>query len=132
MIDMTKSGDGFNTVNISDLSLEPLPRQVDARGYMYIVVDKMFPDWVKIGRTNDPKKRLQAYNSDKPFNTCSYIHMSESFVDVIEVERMILELAYENAAPSTTSKEWFVVGEIDNLVSYIGKAEARFALMKDQ
>ena len=127
MMDCLEIRDGeFSTVNVSALTLEPLPKTVDTRGYMYIVKDSVFPDWVKVGRTVDPKKRLQAYNSDKPFPTSRYVNMSKCFGDVIEVERVVLEKMYELASPSTASREWFEIKHLSTLQELIVLAEDKY------
>lgn len=118
--------DEFSKINISDLSLDALPKVVDTRGYIYIVRDSVFPDWVKVGRTVDPKKRLMAYNSDKPFPTARYVNMSKCFADVIEVERVILEKMYEIASPSTASREWFEIEHLKGLQELILLAEDNY------
>ena len=130
MISLEVKADEFSTLNISDLSLDPLPKVVDARGYLYIVQDSVYPEWVKIGRTVDPRKRLAAYNCDKPFNTAKYTYISSGFVDVIEVERVVLEKVYEISAPSTASKEWFQIELLENLVSIVEAAEKQFELLE--
>ena len=118
--------DEFSKININDLTLEALPKVVDTRGYMYIIKDKAFPDWVKVGRTVDPKKRLQAYNSDKPFPTSSYTNISKCFVDVIEAERVILEKMYTLASPSTASREWFEIEHLSTIQKLIVLAEDNY------
>lgn len=129
MRDLNTEVGEFSKLNISTLSLEPLPK--DARGYIYIVQDSVYPDWVKVGRTVDPKKRLAAYNSDKPFPTAKYTYMSGAFVDVIEAERVILEMVYDISAPSTASKEWFPVTLLEDIVGVVESAEAKFELLED-
>ncbi len=128
MIKLEVGVDEFSTINISDMSLEPLAK--DARGYMYIVQDSVYPDWVKIGRTVDPKKRIAAYNTDKPFNTAKFTYISAGFKDVVEVERVVLEKVYGISAPSTASKEWFPVALLENLISIVEAAEKQFELLK--
>ena len=36
----------------------PLEKYTDRRGFMYIVYDSIFPEYIKIGRTSDCFKRL--------------------------------------------------------------------------
>ena len=129
MIQLIIGEDEFSQVNISELSLEPLPKVVDTRGFMYIVRDSAFPGWLKIGRTVDPKKRLQAYNSDKPFPTTKYEIISECFSNVIEVERVILEKMYELTPPSTSSKEWFKSEFQSDMVRLIELAEEKYDVL---
>ena len=132
MFKINKDADEFSTLNISELSLEPLPKVVDTRGFMYIVSDKAFPGWLKIGRTVDPKKRLQAYNSDKPFPTATYDVISACFDNVIEVERVILEKMYEITPPSTASKEWFEKIYGSEMVRLIELAEEKYDVLESR
>lgn len=127
MIHLKNTQDSFKTnVDIGRLSLSPLPvvkKPVDRRGYMYILTDSVYPDHVKIGRTNDPKKRLSSYNSDKPFNTASFVIISLPFVDVVNVERLILEELCKVIQPIGLKKEWFEIKHYDKIFDWIKKAE---------
>jgi hypothetical protein len=109
--------------NLSDYSVEPLEKYVDRRGYMYILFDYKFPEHIKVGRSSDCKKRLYAYNTDKPYPTSKYLYISEMFDNVIEVERRILSFMYDNTSPTTASKEWFEIEHKEKIIHIIEKAE---------
>lgn len=109
--------------NISDYTTPPLEKYTDRRGFMYILFDTNFPDFIKVGRTSDCKRRLIGYNSDKPFPTAKMLFISDLFNDVNEVERRVLAYMYDNTPPTTLSKEWFEVQHKEKLISIIEKAE---------
>jgi hypothetical protein len=109
--------------NISDFVAPPLEKYTDRRGYIYIIVDSKFPEYIKVGRTSDCKRRLTAYNSDKPFPTCRMLFISKLFEDCHEIERRILAYMYDNTRPTTLTKEWFGIEHKDQLTLIIAKAE---------
>lgn len=109
--------------NISDYFVPPLEKYTDKRGFIYVLSDSNFPDYIKVGRTSDCKKRLIGYNSDKPFPTAKMLYISDMFENVYEVERRILAYMYDNTPPTTLSKEWFEVQHKDKILNIIAKAE---------
>jgi len=109
--------------NIEKFIVPPLDRYTDTRGFMYILFDDIFPEHIKVGRTSDCKKRLRGYNSDKPYRTAKMLYISEMFTDVNEVERKILHYMYDNTAPTTLSKEWFMYEHKQRIIDIIIKAE---------
>lgn len=120
---LKRDGKSLNTIRLDQFELPVFEKPVDKRGYMYIVKDEAYPEFIKIGRTNDLKKRLVAYNSDKPYNSASYHAVSGPYVDVVETEAMILEKLYEVIQPSTFRKEWFAIGHKSTLEEWIKVAE---------
>ena len=105
----------------------PTPKYIEHRGYMYLVRSSAFPDHIKIGRTADLSKRLQAYNSDQPFNTFQPILVSHLFPDVLEVEAKILSyLTLNLISPTTLKHEWFESTHTDLLTSLITQAESHY------
>jgi len=109
--------------NISQFSVPPLEKYVDRRGFMYILFDETFPDYIKVGRTADCKKRLIGYNSDKPFPTAKMLYISSLFENVNEIERRVLAYMYDNTPPTTLSKEWFEIEHKEKILNIIEKAE---------
>ncbi len=98
------------------------------KGFIYIALDKAFPDFCKIGRTQDLPKRIVQYTSDKPFPT-TWIHtISQEFKNVTEVEEAILRYMYKITEPTTFKKEWFKVEFLDTLLKLIEEAEKHFEL----
>lgn len=109
--------------NISDFVTPPLEKYTDKRGYIYILFDSNFPEFIKVGRTSNCKNRLNGYNSDKPFPTAKMLYISKMFEDCHEIERRILTYMYDTTAPTTLSKEWFEIDHKEKLIEIIEKAE---------
>lgn len=109
--------------NIADYSTPPLEKYTDRRGFIYIVHDSAFPEYIKVGRTQDCKKRLIGYNSDRPYPTVRMKYISKMFENVNEVERRILSYMYDCTQPTTLSKEWFEGEHEQKLIEIIQKAE---------
>lgn len=106
-----------------------LPKYTETRGYLYLLQDSAFPDWIKIGRTIDPQKRLSQYNSDRPLDTCRFTYISKPFVDVVRVEKVILTQLSLVVHSSSKSKEWFNIKNKDLLIQWIEKAETEAKLL---
>lgn len=116
----------FNSLEVDDYEVAPLPKVVDKRGYMYLIEDSVFPGYIKIGRTVNLKKRLAVYNSDRPYNTVKVVAVTRMFEDVNHVEKKILEYLYENTAPSTLSREWFKESDRATCLQLFSDAEDAF------
>ena len=122
------STETFSSLELDDFEVQPLPKEVDNRGYIYVVIDKAFPSHTKIGRTQSIKKRLMAYNADKPFPTTSLKIISAEFVNVNQVEKAILDKLYAATPPSTFSREWFDSAWAPMMEELIKEAESYFEL----
>lgn len=119
----------FNDFDVKDYIVPAKPKELDVRGYMYIIVDSKFPDHIKIGKTLDMGKRLLGYNSDKPYPTTSLVMISKLFEDVSTVEKKILEQMYKEAQPTTAKKEWFEVEHKQLMIELIDEAEEYFTTL---
>ena len=122
------SASTFSLFELDDYVVEPLPKYVEKRGYIYVIRDKVFPDFIKIGRTSNISKRLMAYNTDKPYPTTELVCISEMFANVIEAEGKILERMYKETNPTTFKKEWFKVEYSQLCEDLIKEAEVTFPL----
>jgi len=109
--------------NLADYAVPPLDKNSDNRGFMYILYDSMYPNYIKVGRTCNCRKRLVQYNADKPFPTAKMQYVSNMFTDVNDVERKILQYMYDNTAPTTLTKEWFEIEHKQRILCIIEKAE---------
>jgi len=109
--------------NISDFVVPPIEKYIERRGFMYVVYDSKFPEYIKVGRTSDCKKRLMGYNSDKPYPTSQMLYISKLFNNVHDIERKILQYLYDNTNPTTLSKEWFEIQHKEKIITIIEKAE---------
>ena len=41
-------------------------------GYLYLLEDTSYPEYIKLGMTRDLKRRYQEYNQHKPYNTADH------------------------------------------------------------
>ena len=112
------SPDEYFDTSYSEFVVE---KYVETKGYLYLVQDKAFPDFVKIGRTCDFEQRLSVYNRNKPYPTIHPICISRLFADVVTVETKVLDYLYKVTAPTTFRKEWFR-SENTNLILTVMKA----------
>lgn len=114
----------FSSSDLKDFTVPP--KAPDKRGFVYIVLDSVFPDEFKIGITINVHKRLQQYNSDKPRKTAKVHYVSVMFDDADMVETKILEAMYDRTPPTTMSKEWFEMKYLDEAIFLIETAEKEF------
>jgi len=109
--------------DLADYTVPTLDKYIDRRGYIYILFDYIYPEYIKVGRTANCKKRLFGYNSDKPYPTARMLYVSEMFEDVHEIEKKILNYMYDNTSPTTLTKEWFNREYKDKIIDIVTKAE---------
>ncbi len=101
------------------------------RGYIYIALDKAFPEFCKIGKTGNSTKRMLRYNSDKPYPS-TYIHaISKEFVNADLVEEKILKYLYSVTSPTTFKRGWFLIEHLSLIESLIQKAETYYELVNE-
>ena len=115
--------DELTEFDLRKFTLPPLEKYVDRSGYIYVLYDEAFPDYIKVGRTGDLHKRQIQYNADKPYKTAKMIYISNLFEDVNETERKILAYMYDNTSPTTLSREWFEIKHKDMILNIVEKAE---------
>lgn len=122
----TVNGDTFISVDVGDFEVQPLHKVADTRGFIYLIKDNAFPDYIKIGRTINMKKRLAIYNSDRPYNTAVLIAISREFLNAAYAEMKILEHLYAHTSPTTLSREWFSNAHEELCLQLIEDAEGAF------
>lgn len=110
-----------------DLNIYSVEKLIDKRGFMYILYDDIFPEYIKVGRTSDVHKRLLGYNSDKPFRTARMLYVSCLFEDQNEVEKTVLDYLYSVTSPTTLTREWFLVEHLELIKETIEKLESKHA-----
>jgi len=91
-------------------------------GYIYIIINPAWEEWVKIGRAGDPIKRLADYNTGAPLRDYE-LYFSIS-VDDMKIEHEIHKHFIEYRK-LMNKNEWFKVAKEDALkyiVKYINKA----------
>ena len=82
-------------------------------GYVYVITNKAWPDWVKIGRAIDANDRLRAYQTSSPLRDYWIVH-SVHFDDVNAAERKAhLIAARMTGKPwnKVDNGEWFRLSE---------------------
>ena len=113
----------FDDFDMGEYAIE---KYVEKRGWIYVVKDTAFSEFVKIGRTSNMYKRLADYNADKPHSTTVVVGMSEEFTNVIHVEKKIVDHLYKTIEPTTFKKEWFHVDNLGLILDTIKEAERYF------
>lgn len=108
-----------------DLKEFVIPKYVEKRGYIYILIDSAYPEHMKVGRTADVSKRLEAYNAHKPYPTAEMTWISKEFIDVIKVEEILLKYLYQEISPTTFRKEWFEIKHMHNIFSLVQEMESK-------
>jgi hypothetical protein len=81
-------------------------------GFLYLVINPAWNGWVKIGRTTDYEKRLQAYQTSSPHNDYQMveIHYTEN---TIKAENILLDSAVLAGYP--VKGEWIQAKIVDLL-----------------
>ena len=95
-------------------------------GFIYLLKDGRFPEYVKVGRTTDIPSRLNQYNAHKPINTCTMLCVSREFEDAKAVEAYIVKETAQVYSRANYKKEWFEYIAADDLVLAIIDAESLF------
>ena len=106
-----------------DLKLFCIPKYTERRGFLYILIDDAFPGHMKVGRTADVTKRLEAYNAHKPYPTAEMAWISKGFIDVIKVEEILLKHLYSEIQPTTFRKEWFEIEHLSMILGLVQEIE---------
>ena len=126
---MLKIHNTMSEASLEDHKSFPSSYKVDIKhGYIYLLKDSVFPEYVKLGMTRDLQRRYKEYNAHKPYNTAEYIAISEPFDDVTQVERRILEVLVKKIQPIGAKQEWFEVKHLDTIMDVVNEAESHFHL----
>lgn len=75
-------------------------------GWLYIIVNKSWPGWIKIGTTRNLRTRLQTYQTSSPFRDYEVIY-SIKHPEYLQAERNI-KLQMERFAKQIKN-EWYEV-----------------------
>jgi len=112
----------FDNVKIKDF-IVPKLTYVDKRGYIYIMVNKFYPDIFKVGRTGNLPTRFKNYNENQPVPSTRIMLVSNLFTDVHFVEERILYGLRQTAVPLQYKLEWFSIDYLNVCIDYIKEAE---------
>ena len=126
---MLRLGNEWSEQLLSSYASYPASEKVTiTRGYIYLLEDSSYPDYIKLGMTRDLQRRYQEYNAHKPYNTADYIAVTEVFADVLYVERKMLEVLRKRIMPIGARNEWFDIEHKDLLLTALEDAEGHFPL----
>ena len=81
-------------------------RKGRSKGYIYIINNPAWPDWVKIGKATDPYQRVQGFNTSSPFRDYEIVYMLATN-NYTTVEEKAHTLAEEIA--QERRHEWFKI-----------------------
>jgi len=101
-----------DTVEMSPLK----KRKITPKSYVYLLHSDAFPDYVKIGRANDIKKRLGCINCampEKPYQLVTYFATDNSVRDEAE--------AHHHFAKYRTIREFFKIKKEDVIPYFLAK-----------
>ena len=94
-----------------------------SEGYMYVLVDSAFPEYIKIGYTTNPENRVRDYNKARPLDTCMYVYVSALLDNILKIEKNILIGMSMFTRPTPGRKEWFPIEYKEKLIAKIKVAE---------
>jgi|GEM_PF-5983736 len=113
--DQKQNQSGIYTVSASDY--ESLPKLDAPAGYVYIFKDIEVSQRYKIGRTNHPKRRLNKFGVELPFET-AVIHILQTD-DAVATEKYL----HEQYAPQRKRGEWFDLTDTQlNEIRHLGQS----------
>ena len=85
----------------------------ETSGYIYVLEDKSFPDYIKFGYTTDIPKKLRYFESNKPFKTCKVIYSSDKLGNMKKAYSHLWgELRFKEgfvSPPRKLAKGWYPI-----------------------
>ena len=86
-------------------------------GFLYIILNSSFPDFMKIGITKDLEKRLSSYQTYDPFRNF-YVKKSIFIEDVRNVEKYLLD---NYKMENSYNGEWISIEQLEEINLYMNK-----------
>ena len=88
-------------------------RDIDLQdiGHLYLIIDPHVGSrWIKVGKTNNPDKRLYTYNAHLPEDRFSFEYLTEEIYNLSKCEEMLIEFIKNTKKykSPTTRREWFM------------------------
>jgi hypothetical protein len=124
---MNKMTSSLSEMSLGDYRSFPISYKVEVKhGYIYVLKDSVYPEYVKLGMSRNLQQRYKDYNAHKPYNTAEFIAISDPFEDAIRVEKKILEALIKRIQPIGAKKEWFEAKHEGLIREVIEEAEAHF------
>ena len=101
-----------------------------ASGYVYIISSPTYNNWIKIGMTQDVKKRLQGYNAAVPiknFKSDYYREVDNKY----RAEFQLLHLIYKAVGINRSGDEWLQITNKDEAIQIMKKYNNEKLTMKE-
>lgn len=103
-----------------DISDRCIPKYIETRGFIYLAADSKFPNFFKVGRTTNAAKRLDEYNTDRPFPTIQYLWVSQMLSNALQKERHIMDtLQAIEATTACGKREWVHIQHLQEIFPLI-------------
>jgi len=83
--------------------------KIPSKGFVYLLRIKGKPEWIKVGRTSKPNKRLTYYKTHYPFEECEYIVVLPT--DHMNRLESLTILALKEKCEESLRREWFKIEE---------------------
>lgn len=89
-------------------------------GYVYAVYSPTYPEFIKIGITQNLCTRIKSYNSYNPYSDFRYIAVSKFCLNTKEIEDML-----KNTIPdkSLVANEWFDIKHKEYIITVINSIQ---------
>jgi len=103
-----------------------IPKYIETRGFIYIMVNKHYPELFKVGRTIGIKNRFNSYNANQPEPDTELLLVSDLFNDCHYIEKKILDALKDLSGESDYNAEWFNKQYLKICITFITEAEKKF------
>ena len=107
-----------------------LVKYIECRGFIYLLINLAYPEYIKIGRTFSLKNRMRQYSKHLPKTDIFLVAYTEAFVDVKTVEDRIVEKLDHKYTSIRWKKEWYPIEAKDDCLQLMQSAEKYFSLCK--
>jgi len=103
------------------INFHPLPKPKTEEGFLYVLQDSAYPNYIKVGKTINIENRLAAYNRDRPLNTCSFSFIVPIKENLDSKEQELLLSLKELYTVSANSKEWFYTNDLAYIMCEVSR-----------
>lgn len=79
-----------------------------SEGFIYLAINQAWPEWIKVGRTKDPKARLNAYQTSSPLRDYKILIKAQC-TNTQKTEASLLDFMAESA--DEINGEWFKINQ---------------------
>jgi len=107
-------------------SMEKLERE--GQGYVYVIANDAWPDWVKVGCAKDADDRLSQYQTYSPFRdyrVIAKLECDKRYEKEKEMKDLFEQFADERASKGDAKYEWFKISRVTaiKLLNYQKRGE---------